>query len=132
MLLDASGVLQHLSSVTKALAMMSFCMGFQLMMSNAVQGGELWEKLTPADLQHLKNEASEKQKLARKLIRDASAYILQSCQVIRCINHPYSNWAKCAAAANRNINSKPSLPVGSLLDCLDNDAVAEVPVMTHA
>lgn len=59
--------------ITSSLMLMAFCAG---------QGGELWEKLTPADLHNLKSEASEKQKLARKLIKDASAYILQSCQVL--------------------------------------------------
>ena len=46
-----------------------------------VQGGELFEKLTASELTALKNGASDKQRLAKKLIRDASTEVLQNCQV---------------------------------------------------
>lgn len=46
-----------------------------------LQGGELFEKLTLSELTALKNGASDKQRLAKKLIRDASTEVLQNCQV---------------------------------------------------
>lgn len=46
------------------------------------KGGELFEQLTPTDLARYKHEASDKRSLAKRLIRDASAQVIQNCQVV--------------------------------------------------
>lgn len=46
-----------------------------------LQGGELFEKLTPAQVTSFKHGATDKRKKARALIRDASTEVLRNCQV---------------------------------------------------
>ncbi|DBB05155.1 TPA: hypothetical protein ACH3X3_010403 [Trebouxia sp. C0006] len=46
------------------------------------KGGELFEKLTPAQVTSFKHGATDKRKKARALIRDASTEVLRNCQVV--------------------------------------------------
>ncbi|KAL0035694.1 hypothetical protein WJX79_008965 [Trebouxia sp. C0005] len=46
------------------------------------KGGELFEQLTPAELIELKHRAVGNKQLAKKLVRDASTQVIQSCQVV--------------------------------------------------